>query len=150
MTRGLSRNLPLQRRPSATARNTALENSFLYIWLGLGFILAFAIIKLMKCWYNPVISIVVAWYPWPHPYRLMRHLRSVSYAFVGILYSRRLILLYSNHLEGRQTVENHHVRTGTQRTHILTSSISILVHFFAVFIFVEAGLSAKIAKICTQ
>ena len=27
---------------------------------------------------------------------------------------------------------------------------SILVHFFAVYIFVEAGLSAKIAKICTQ
>ena len=28
--------------------------------------------------------------------------------------------------------------------------ISILVHFFAVYIFVEAGLSAKITKICTQ
>ena len=83
---------------------------------------------------------------WPHPYRLMRHLRSVSCGFVGILYSRRLILLYNSHLEGRQTVENHHVHIGTRRTHVMTSSISILVHFFAVFIFAETGLSAKIAK----
>ena len=56
----------------------------------------------------------------------MRHLRSVSY---GILYSRRLILLYSNHLEGRQTVENHHVHIGTRRTHVMTSSISIFSRF---------------------
>ena len=80
----------------------------------------------------------------------MRHLRSVSYGFVGILYSRRLILLYSNHLEGRQTVENHLVHmghVGTRRMHVMTSSFSI---FFAVFIFGEAGPSAKIAKICTQ
>ena len=47
----------------------------------------------------------------------MQHLRTVSYRFVGILYSRRLILLYSNHLEGRQTVENHLVHMGTQHTH---------------------------------
>ena len=76
----------------------------------------------------------------------MRHLRTVSYGFVGILYSSRLILLYSNHLEGRQTVENHLVHMGGRRTHVMTSSISILVHFFVVFIFAEAGLSAKIAK----
>ena len=81
---------------------------------------------------------------WPHPYRLMRHLRTVSYGFVGILYSSRLILLYSNHLECRQTVENHLVHIGTRRrTHVMTSSISI-------FIFAEPGLSAKIAKICNQ
>ena len=36
-----------------------------------------------------------------------------SERLVGILYSRRLILLYSNHLEGIQTVENHHVHMGT-------------------------------------
>ena len=36
----------------------------------------------------------------------------VSHGFVGILYSSRLILLYSNHLEGRQTVENHLVHIG--------------------------------------
>ena len=40
----------------------------------------------------------------------MRHLRTV---FVGILYSRRLILDYSNHLEGRQTLKNHLVHMGT-------------------------------------
>ena len=68
---------------------------------------------------------------WPHPYQLMQHLRSVSYGFVAILYSMRLILLYSNHLEGRQTVENHLVHMGTRRTHVMTSSISILVRFFA-------------------
>ena len=71
----------------------------------------------------------------------------------GILYSSRLILLYSNHLGGRQTVENHLVHIGTnsyRRAHVMTSSISILVHFFAVFNFAEAGLSAKIAKIWTQ
>ena len=38
---------------------------------------------------------------WQHPYRLMQHLQSASYGFVGILYSRRLTLRYSN-----QTVEN--------------------------------------------
>ena len=32
----------------------------------------------------------------------------------------------------------------------MASSISVLVHFFAAFIFAEAGLSAKIAKICTK
>ena len=77
----------------------------------------------------------------------------VSHGFVGILYSSRLILLYSNHLEGRQTVENHLVHIGTnsyRRTHVMMSSIFILSAFFAVFIFAEAGLSAKIAKICTQ
>ena len=77
----------------------------------------------------------------------------VFHGFVGILYSSRLILLYSNHLEGRQTVENHLVHIGTnsyRRAHVMTSSISILVHFFAVFNFAEAGLSAKIAKIWTQ
>ena len=48
-----------------------------------------------------------------------------SHGFVGILYSSRLIVLYSNHLEGRQTVENHLVQ-GTnsyQRAHVMTSSI---------------------------
>ena len=33
---------------------------------------------------------------WPHPYRLMWHLWSVSYGFIGILYSKRLIHSYSN------------------------------------------------------
>ena len=60
------------------------------------------------------------------------------------LCSSGMILLYSNHLEGRQTVENHLVYTGTSSyrcTHIMTSSISILVHFFfAFFIFAEADL----------
>ena len=36
---------------------------------------------------------------------------------------------------------------GTRRTQVMTSLISILVHFIAVFIFAEAGLSMKIAKI---
>ena len=83
----------------------------------------------------------------------LRQLRSLSYGFVGILRSSRLILLYSDHLEGRQTVENHLVHKGAssyRHTHVMMSSISILVIFFAVFIFAEAGLSVKIAKICTQ
>ena len=61
-----------------------------------------------------------------------------SHGLVGILYSSRLILLYSNHLEGRQTVENHLVHIGTnsyRRTHVMTSSISILVLFFCGFYF---------------
>ena len=87
---------------------------------------------------------------WPHPYQLMRHLRIISYGFVGILYGRRLILLCSNHSDGRQTVENHLVHIGTQCTHVMTSSTFILVHFFMAFIFMEAGLSAKITKICTH
>ena len=62
----------------------------------------------------------------------------VFHGFVGILYSSRLILLYSNHLEGRQTVENHLVHIGTnsyRRTHVMTSSISILSEFFCGFYF---------------
>ena len=70
-----------------------------------------------------------------------------SHGFVGILYSSRLILLYSNHSEGRQTVENHLVHIGTS---MYARNDVINFHFFAVFIFAEAGLSAKIAKICTQ
>ena len=62
----------------------------------------------------------------------------VSHGFVGILYSSRLILLYSNHLEGRQTVENHLVHIGTnsyRRTYVMTVINSILVHFFGFFFF---------------
>ena len=67
--------------------------------------------------------------------------------------SSRLILLYSDHLEGRQTIENQLVHTGTSSyrcTHKITSSIFILVHFFRGFIFAETGLSTKIMKISTQ
>ena len=56
----------------------------------------------------------------------LRQLRRVSYGFFGILYSSRLILFYSDNSEGRQTVENHLVHTGTSsyaHTHIVTSSI---------------------------
>ena len=53
--------------------------------------------------------------------------------------------------EGRETVENHLIHTSCttlyRHTHIMTS---ILVDFFAVFIFVEAGLSTKITTVCTQ
>ena len=45
-----------------------------------------------------------------HCWSRLRQLQSACY---GILYSSRLILLYNNHLEGRQTVENHIVHTGT-------------------------------------
>ena len=51
-------------------------------------------------------------------------LRETSLLRVGILYSSRLILLYSDHLESRQTVENHLVHTGTsshRHTHTMTS-----------------------------
>ena len=73
-----------------------------------------------------------------------------SHGFVGILYSGRLSFVYSNHLEGRQTEENHLVHIGTnsyRRTHVMTSQFPFLVHFLAVFIFAEAGLSAKIVVI---
>ena len=36
-----------------------------------------------------------------------------SHGFVGILYSDRFPFLYSDHLEGRQTVESHLVHIGT-------------------------------------
>ena len=35
-----------------------------------------------------------------------------SHGFIGILYSSRLPFLYSDHLEGRQTVENHLIHIG--------------------------------------
>ena len=65
-------------------------------------------------------------------------LQSISYGFIGILYSSRLILLYSNHLEARQTIENHLLHMGTNSCwsmHIMTSSVAILVHFFCSFYF---------------
>ena len=65
----------------------------------------------------------------------MRPFLSVSYRFIGILYCRRLSLLYSNHLEGRQTVENHLVHIGTRRMHIMMSSISFFVNFFPMVFF---------------
>ena len=68
-----------------------------------------------------------------------------SHGFVGILYSSRLILLYSNHLEGRQTVENHLVHIGTnsyQRTHVMMSSTSILVDFLR-FLFLRKQVSPR-------
>ena len=68
-----------------------------------------------------------------------------SHGFVGIFYSSRLILLYSNHLEGRQTVENHLVHIGTnlyRRTHVMTSSTSILVHFLR-FLFLWKQVSPR-------
>ena len=73
----------------------------------------------------------------------------VSHGFVGILYSSRLILLYSNHLEGRQTVENHLVYIGTnlhRRTHVMTSSISILSAFFCGFYFCGSRFVHKNCK----
>ena len=73
-------------------------------------------------------------------------LQSISYGFIDILYSSRLILLYSNHLEARQTIENHLIHMGTnscRSMHIMMSSVAILVNFFAVLIFAEAGLSRK-------
>ena len=92
---------------------------------------------------------------WLHPYQLMWHFQIISFGFVGILYSRRLILLYSNHLEGRQTVENHLVHMGTRCTHINWHNDVINFHlssffFFFIFIFTETGLTAKIRKIWTQ
>ena len=48
-----------------------------------------------------------------HCWSWLQQLWSVSYGFVGILYSSRLILLNSDHLVGRQTVENHLVQMGT-------------------------------------
>ena len=78
-------------------------------------------------------------------------LQSVSYGFIGILYSSRLILLYSNHLEARQTIENHLVHMGTnlcRSMHIMTSSVAILVHFFLQFLFLQKQVYP--GKLCTQ
>ena len=61
-----------------------------------------------------------------------------SHGFVGILYSGRLPFLYSNHLEGRQTEENHLVHMGTnsyRRTHVMTSQQFHLSAFFCGFYF---------------
>ena len=38
---------------------------------------------------------------------------ALNYKFVAILYSSRLIIIYSDHLESRHTVENHLVYMGT-------------------------------------
>ena len=70
--------------------------------------------------------------------------------FIGILCSSRLILLYSNDLQGKHTVENHLVQFVHMGTISYAHNDVIKIHPFAVFIFAEAGLSAKIAtKICT-
>ena len=69
-------------------------------------------------------------------------------SLVFYIYSSKLILLYSD--QGRQTIENQLLHSLYQCMHIITSPISIFVHFFRSFTFTEAGLSAKIVKICTQ
>ena len=76
---------------------------------------------------------------------------SLTGSLAFYIYSSRLILLYSD--QGRQTIENQLVHTGTssyQCTHKVTSTIFILVQFLCSFIFAEAGLSTKIVKISTQ
>ena len=62
----------------------------------------------------------------------LRQLLSVSYGFLGNSYSSRLILLYSDNLEGKQTLENHPVYTGTslyRRTHIFRGFYILRKHF---------------------
>ena len=85
---------------------------------------------------------------WPHPYWLMWHLRSVCYDFVGTCVFCTVggwFFFTSTILEGRQTIENHLVHMGTQRMHIMTSSISI---FFCGFYF--CGSRSVHKKFCTQ
>ena len=77
-----------------------------------------------------------------------QQLWSVSYGLLAFCVCR-LILFYSMHLEGRQTVESHLVHTVTiyslhWRMHVMTSSISIIVHFFS---FTEACPSTKICTL---
>ena len=55
-----------------------------------------------------------------------------SHGFVDILFSGRLSFLYSNHLEGRQTEENHFVHICTnsyRRTHVMTSQFHLSAFF---------------------
>ena len=67
-------------------------------------------------------------FSWSRPFNNF----GTSHGFVGILDSSRLILLYSNHLEGRQTVQNHLVHIGA-RNDVINFHLSAF--FFAVFIF---------------
>ena len=60
---------------------------------------------------------------------------TTSECLLRIRWSSRLILLYSNHLEGRQTPENHLVHTGTIHVRSNDVTISILVYFFCGFYF---------------
>ena len=76
-------------------------------------------------------------------------LRSISYGFTVIVYSSRLIVLYSCHLEGRQTIENHLAHTNTGSYRHIDIPISISVNFVMGFYFAE-DLSAKTTKICTH
>ena len=74
-----------------------------------------------------------------HWWSRFQQLHSVSYGFVGILYSSRLPFLYSVHLEGWQTVENHLIHIGIS-TYVRNDIINFhLSEFIVVFIFVEAG-----------
>ena len=61
---------------------------------------------------------------------------SLTGSLAFYIYSSRLILLYSDHLEGRQTTENQLVHTGTSLyrcMHIITSPISIFFFFTVLF-----------------
>ena len=60
-----------------------------------------------------------------HCWSWLRQLQSISYRFVCILYSSRLILLYS-----RQTVENHLVHMGTSSYWCM--HIMITISFFII------------------
>ena len=84
-----------------------------------------------------------------HCWSQLWQLWSISYGFTVIVYSSRLIVLYSYHLEGRQTIENHLAHTNTGSYRHIDIPISISVNFVMGFYFAE-DLSAKTTKICTH
>ena len=59
-----------------------------------------------------------------HCWSQLWQLRSISYGFTVIVYSSRLFVLYSCHLEERQTTENHlaHTNTGSYRHYWFVST----------------------------
>lgn len=74
-------------------------------------------------------------------------LRSILHNLIGILYSSRLILLYSTHSEDRQTVENYLLQTGTWLYwHTYAFGHHHFPYSFILFFCTAAGQSAKILK----
>ena len=74
-----------------------------------------------------------------HCWSQLQQLLSVPYGLFATVYSSMLILLYCDHLEGRQTVENYLVHTGTS-SYIPTSTYAyydVINFHFLWFLFLQ-------------
>ena len=85
-------------------------------------------------WKDSALLILTAW--------------SISYSFASILYSSRLNLLYSCHLE--DCGESSHSHNSYQHTHADSQHNDVINLYPSSLFFTEAGWFIKMSKVCTR